>query len=282
MTQRPAPVFAAALLALLAACASPAPSASSAPSASPSPGSDVAVVRIDRTGGMLPQSVTLEWYPTLALYADGQLITLGPVDAIYPPPALPSLIVTQLTPNGVAQVLQWAAEAGLRGPDRELGEPLLDSGTTNITVVTDEGRHVTRVWDMSADDPALRAIQQFRDVVLDIRSWLAGDVAAQDRLYDWDRLRIISQPRTPDEQPDPAAVTLLDWPLPESPLADLGVTIDGEPDGYRCAVIDGSALDVLRPQLGLANGLSLWRSEGRTFAVVLHPLLPDDEGCPGL
>lgn len=276
MPPRHAPVVFAALLISFVACASP------APSASPAPGSDVAVVRIDRTGGMLPLDLILEWYPTLALYADGRLITLGPVDAIYPPPALPNLVVTQLTPQGVAQVLQWAAEAGLRGPDRELGEPLLDSGTTNITIVSDEGRHETRVWDISADEPAIRAVQQFRDVVLDIRSWLAGDVAAQDSQYEWDQLRIISSPRTPDDQPDPAAVTILDWPLTDSPLATLGATIDGVAGGYRCAVIAGSALDLLRPQLDVANGLSLWRSDGRAFAVVLHPLLPDDEGCPGI
>jgi len=283
------PYLAALVVATLAACsgvpATPSPSANPTPSSmSPSPSADpsanVAIVRIDSAGGMLPPWVTLEWYPSVVLYADGRMISEGPVDAIYPGAALPNLQVTQLTPSGVAQVLQWAVEAGLVGPDRELGQPMLDAGTTNVTVVRDGVAHVTRIWDIESDEPAIGAVRQFRDVLLDIRSWLPAEAAPQDVPFAWDRLRIVSVPRQPDEMRDQP--NLREWPLPEKPLATIGLSIDGEASGYRCAVIDGDDVGLVRPDLLTANELTLWRSAEQTFALVLHPLLPDDEGCPGL
>ena len=258
----------------------PTPSPSTSPSLSADPSANAAVVRIDDTGGMLPPWITLDWYPSLVLYADGRMISEGPVDAIYPGAALPNLQVTQLSRNGVAQVLRWAAEAGLAGPNRELGQPMLDAGTTNVTVVRDGVPHVTRIWDINGDEAAIGAVRQFRDVLLDIRGWLPAEVAPQDVPYAWDRLRIVAEPRQPDEMPDEP--NLREWPLPDQPLATIGVSIDGEGNGYRCALIEGDDLDVLRPDLLTANELTLWRSTEQSFGLVLDPLLPDDEGCPGL
>ena len=41
-------------------------------------------------------------------------------------------------------------------------------------------------------------------------------------------------------------------------------------------------LETLKPAMEQANELTLWRSEGETYAVQLHPLLPDEEACPAL
>jgi hypothetical protein len=80
-----------------------------------------AVVRIEYVGGFIPPDMTLRRYPTAVLYDDGRLITQGAQIEIYPGPALPSLIETDISSAGVAKILDWAREAGRVGPDRLLG-----------------------------------------------------------------------------------------------------------------------------------------------------------------
>jgi hypothetical protein len=75
-------------------------------------------------------------------------------------------------------------------------------------------------------------------------------------------------------------VTEADWPLDES-LASVGTLID-EGSGRRCAEISGADLVTLNPVIAQANELTLWRSDGATYSVQFHPLLPDEEGCPTL
>jgi hypothetical protein len=259
--------------------ASPSPSVVPSPSPSVPPGADVAVVRIEQTGGFIAPWVTLDQYPTVALYADGRLIMQGPQMELYPGPALPNLQQTLLTPEGVAQVLQWAADAGLQGEDRFLGRPMPDAGVTLFTVVRPgEAPHTTSVSDLSAPDAETTAVRKFQDLMLSIRSWLPSDVIGEDQPYAWNRLQILSAPADPAAQPDPQLTTISDWPLAD--LASLGIPVDGD-GGHRCGVIEGADLDTLRPALATANELTLWRSGNALYTVLLHPLLPDDAGCPG-
>jgi hypothetical protein len=74
-------------------------------------------------------------------------------------------------------------------------------------------------------------------------------------------------------------ITFMDWPL-ETPLAEIGTSF-GEPAEYRCAVIEGDDLNALDPLLAEANELTLWRSGDLAYQLYVHPLLPDDEPCPG-
>ncbi len=234
-------------------------------------------MRIEQTGGMLPPWETLRWYPSAVLYADGRLITQGPTLLIYPGPALPNLVVTQLPDDGVAQVLEWAAEAGLEGPDRELGEPLLDSGVTLFTVTSPAGTHKTSVWDMFGSDADTGAVRQFQEVLANIRAHM--DVPADDQPFEYDRMRIISFPVDPAALPEPDLVTFIDWPL-DTPLADVGTSY-GEPAEYRCSVVEGEDLETLRPLAAEATELTLWPSGDLAYQLYLHPLLPDEEPCPG-
>ncbi len=236
-------------------------------------------MRIELTGGFIAPWLTLDRYPTVALYADGRLITQGPVAELYPGPALPNLQQTLLTPEGVAQVLQWAADAGLQGEDRFLGRPMPDAGVTQFMVVRPgEAPHTTSVSDLAALDPETTAVRKFQELMLAIRSWLPNDVIGDDQPYAWNRLQILSAPADPAAQPDPQLTTISDWPLGD--LASVGFLVD-EGGGHRCAVIEGTDVDTLRPALASANELTLWRSADQRYTVQLHPLLPDDAGCPG-
>lgn len=291
MTVRSTQLLLAALSLTLVACAgqpgasptptgSPPPSATPAPTPSPSPIADGAtvVLRIEQTGGMMPPWETLRWYPSVVLYADGRLIMQGPQIAIYPGPALPNLQVTHLSADGVAQVLQWAAQAGLEGPDRQLGPMILDAGELVFTVTTPAGTHRTSVTDMSAGDPEIGAVRQFQGLMGDLRAWLADEIVGDDTPYVADRLRVISFPADAANQPDPNLVTTLAWPL--EPMATHGTSY-GEPAEYRCVLIEGDDLATLMPLLQQSNELTLWESEDATYQIYAHPLLPDDLPCPG-
>ena len=227
---------------------------------------------------MLPPWETLRWYPTAVLYGDGRLILQGPQGEIYPPRTLPNLLVTHLSQAGVEQVLDWAAEAGLEGEDRQLGQAGFDAGVTVFTVETADGTHTTTVADMAAGDAEVGALNQFVTVMTDLRSYLPNEIASDDTAYIYDRLRVISFAAEAVDMPDPALVTEVDWPL--DPLAELGTSF-GEPAEYRCALIEGEDLETLLPMLNQAHELTLWRSDDVTYQVYAHPLLPDDEPCPG-
>jgi hypothetical protein len=176
-------------------------------------------------------------------------------------------------------VLTWAGEAGLIGPDRQLGDPILDSPVTVFSVATDRGPHRTTVQGVN-NDPAVVAVMRLQEVLMSVRSVLdAGGVIGEDQPYAWQRMQIVSVPMAPGEAPDPQLVTQRDWPL--GPLATLGRVI--EPGmGYRCAVIEGADADTLRIALEGASELTLWLAEDETYQISFHPLLPDDVGCAGV
>ena len=255
------------------------PSPSPTPSPSPIGNANVAVVRIEQTGGMLPPWETLRWYPTVVLYGDGRLIMEGPQIEIFPGPALPNLVVTRLSQAGVDQVLAWAVEAGLDGPDRQLGPQILDAGATVFTIVSADGTHRTSITDPSATDAQIGAARQFQNILQSPRTWLADQIAGDDTPYAFDRLRLISFPSDEQNLPDPGMANTVDWPL-DTALSTLG-TSWGEPPEYRCALVEGEDLTTLRPMLEQANELTLWRSDDVTYQLYLRPLLPDEEACPG-
>lgn len=289
------PILAVTVLALtLAACgtapgATPnptgTPGATPAPTPTPLPspsagawGPDDVVIKIENVGGMMPPWMTVQNYPSVALYGDGRLITLGPQIAIYPGPALPNLQVTRISQRGIEQLIAWAADAGLIGPDRQLGRPILDAGVWVVTVNRPEGRHVTTVTDFGEADAAIAAVARFQELLLNVRQWLPDEIVGADSAYDWQRLRVVSFVADEGAIVDPALATEVDWPLGD--LATLGQPL-AEPTSYRCFSVEGDDLAALRPMLEQANQLTLWRSNDVPYQLYLHPMLPDEEGCPG-
>ena len=228
----------------------------------------------------MPPWETLRWYPTVAFYADGRLITQGPQIELYPGPALPNLQVTHFSQDSTDQVLEWAAQAGLQGPDRQLGPQILDAGSTIFAVVHADGTtHHTSVTDLSANDPEIGALRQFMDVMSGLSQWLAGYVASDETSYPWDRMRVISFPADAGNLPDPQFAQTVDWPLSSPQTRGQSW---GEPADYRCWELSGDELEAVRSLFMQANELTLYRADDDvTYQFYLHPLLPDDEACPG-
>ena len=260
--------------------ASPLPSPTTTPDRTPSPIGDpkAVIVKVESTGGMMPIWETLRWYPSVALYGDGRLILQGAQIEIFPGPALPSLWVTHLSEQGIEQVLGWAADAGLQGPDRELGEQMMDAGVTVYTIARPEGTHRTIVHSNMNNDPQINALVEFQDVVMNARQWLDdGGVVGEDVPYVAESMRVIAFPA--QVGPDGELASTLDWPL-DTPINQLGTSF-GEPAEYRCAEVTGDDLALLMPMVKESNELTNWRSDDELYQLYLHPLLPDEEACPG-
>jgi hypothetical protein len=242
------------------------------------------LLRVETTGGFMPAEMNLAAMPQFSLYGDGRVITQGAQIALYPGPALPAIQFTRVSPAGISRILEAAGQVGLSGPDRHLPGPgnIADAGTVVVTVTTPAGRHVTRadaLFETAGDerDAARRALRAFTERLSDLRSWLGGDVAANDELYAWTSIRLAIREADPAEAPDQQLVNFQDWPLP-APLATIGQPFDGGPT--RCVALSGADAEALRAPLGGANQLTHWRSGGKTFVIVPRPLLPDESGCP--
>ncbi len=258
------------------------PSSSPAPSSAPVTGQDQALVRIENTGGFVPQEWLFTHYPVAVLYADGQLITQGATPDIYPGPALPGLVVTRLTQAGIAEILQAAEQAVLSGPDRTLGQPMPDVGQTIFTVVYADGTtHETTLYPemgQPSPDPEIQALLDFESLLVDPHASLPDGDVGNDQPYDSARLRLISRPGSRDESPYQSLVTVKDWPL--ETLATMGRPLQQFGAEYRCVAISGDDLVTLLPDVQASNQLTLWRSDGKLYALIFHPLLPDDPDCP--
>jgi hypothetical protein len=97
--------------------------------------------------------------------------------------------------------------------------------------------------------------------------------------YQWGRLRVISFPTDPASLPDPSLATVTEWPLnalDSYPVAATAVV------AYRCFELSGDDLAAVRPLFEHSNELALYRSRDVLYQFYLHPLLPDDQACPGL
>jgi hypothetical protein len=264
-------------------------------------GADELVLQIEYTGGFLTPEATFAEVPFYSLYGDGRLIFAGPMIEIYPPPALPNLRVRQLTDEGMARLLERAAEAGLLEEGRDLGyPPVADAPTARFTLQLEEGTYVTEVYalgfegdqdprgevppadgseapsDSTLTEEQLEARQRlldFQAALFDLDAWL-GDEIGPDEEYLFEALAVRIAPPPPEPDPEELEPALFSWPL-----ADLG-TLGRSEDGHRVAVIAGGELEQLRPQLLSANTLTLWESEGETYHLAFRPLLPHETEAP--
>lgn len=286
---------------LVAGCARISGSGQGSPSPTPSPepsspeptpagiehptGSDELVLRIEYRGGFVPESYHLTRLPILSLYGDGRLVLEGPQIEIYPGPALPNLLVRDLTEEGIQSILAAALDAGLSGKDRYLRhDGIADAADTVFTVVAGGGRHETSVYALGYDEgvseddaKARRTLSRFLDDMTNLDPWLPEGSVGAERPFESEAIRFFVTEGRPftDEGVEQQPV---DWPLAQ-PLASF---LPKDNSTYGCGSAAGDDADKLRATASQASELSPWRSEGKIFGVVFRPLLPDEQGCEGL
>jgi hypothetical protein len=255
-------------------------------------GPDELVLRIDRTGGLFPPFHTVTELPLFVLYGDGRVITQGPQIMIYPPPALPNLVVTRLTEEGVQAILQEAQAAGLlEGDQRYELTTIADAPTTTFTVNAGGRTSVVSVYALSeaeVEDPNLspeerearRLLREFLDKALSFSSWLPTTaIATPETPYAIERLQLVAVPADQaTDEPADVQPGELDWPL-ASPLAEFGQPFEFAGTSARCGVVERAELAAVLDAMSEANTLTRWRSGDALYAVFPRPLLPGEAGC---
>ncbi len=263
-----------------------------APAQSPSaelPSDDSALVlRVEHVGGFVPPGALVSRLPAYSLYADGRLITDGPVPAIYPGPALPNVQVQRLDDAAVRTLVDRAGAAGI-AETTDLGSPpVADMPATLFTLTTAEGTAVREVAALSeyADQGDGAGLTEEQ---------LAGRARLRELLT---ALSDVGRQLTPDgrvpvEAYVPAAVAAVatPWVDPEDELvhpeqAWPGPDLPGEPVGgpleVGCVVAAGGQADAVMAAAATANAATPWVSAGGRWSVLLRPLLPDESGCADL
>ncbi|HEY0508119.1 MAG TPA: hypothetical protein VGD12_08620 [Blastococcus sp.] len=272
------------------------PSGAPAPPGAELPGDPASLVlRVEYTGGFLPQESALTRLPSYSVYADGRLITDGPVAAIHPGAALPRLQVQVLDAATVQGLADRAMAAGV-AQDSDLGRPpIADSPSTRVTLVTAEGTHVREVYALAgyvgeedALEGALTAEQRTG------RAQLRGLLTA---------LGDLGQQPTPEEQvpaepyaAEAVAAIARPWSAPQGeaaqgstpePVPWPGPALPGEPTGglpdLGCVTATGDEGAAVLAAARSANARTPWSTpDGARWSVSFRPLLPDESGCADL
>ena len=124
---------------------------------------DEVVVQVRYLGGFVEPASLATRLPIVSVYADGRVITEGPVPAIYPGQALPNVQVQRISTQDVNRLVAKAMAAGV-GHVGDLGRPpIADAATTRFMVLTDAGTSVTEVYALSEageDQAGLDAAQR--------------------------------------------------------------------------------------------------------------------------
>lgn len=244
------------------------------------------VMQVEHRGGFLPVGAAFAAVPSLTVYGDGRAITQGPQIAIYPAPALPNLIVHELTEQQVLSLEDLAEDAGLLSEAPNYGEPpIADAATTVVILQIDGSTYRHEAYALAADpdlpgiDPGLPGVSedalQAREALarfIDSAMELVG-TAEESGSYEPDAFAVLATPipageNAPIEEPglEPQVV---DWPLE--------VGLDSAAD---CLLIEGTDADELRAVLADANMLTRFEQGGTVYQVATRPLLPGEDDCP--
>jgi hypothetical protein len=240
------------------------------------------VLRVEYTGGFLTPPMLAGRLPIVSVYADGRMITEGPVAAIYPGPALPDVQVQTIEAGAVQDLVDRAVAAGV-GETSDLGTPpVADATSTRFTVVTADGtfvREAYALWETPMEGSGLTAEQDAA------RAKLAALLSALTE-------ETTEGSGTQAYEPDAIGAIVSPWAdpgdgLPQHEVAWPGPALPGEPTGgpmdVSCVVAAGAQARAILDAAGAATAATPWVTpEGTRWSVTFRPLLPDESGCADL
>lgn len=99
---------------------------------------DEPVLQVHLAGGFVMPGYDFANVPMLTVYEDGRAITHGPQIMIFPGPALPNLLVSEISDEDLAAIVDAAREAGLLAEAPDYGHPpIADAPMTFVTLTVD-------------------------------------------------------------------------------------------------------------------------------------------------
>ena len=281
----PRSALAAVLVLALAGCAEsgatggPSAAPSSAPPSSEAPADDGLVLRVEHVGGFVTPTTTAARLPLVSVYADGSVITEGPVALIYPGPALPNVQVAEIDDAALQALVDRALAAGV-AETSDLGmPPVADALSTRFTLVTSEGtyeREVYALFDTPEGSGLTPEQEEARGRLSDLQSSVLDAGGTDTTSYAPESVAAVVTPWT-DPQ-DGLAQPELPWPGPALP----GEPTGGPPDVSCVSATGAEAQAVLEAAPG-GNASTPWvTGDGSRWSVAFRPLLPDETGCADL
>lgn len=284
---RPAALLAVAVMA--AACVGGTGAAGPTPSPDPED-PDQVIFRVSWEGGFVTPEMLLGRLPVIAVYADGRVITLGPVPAIYPGPFMPNLLEQTLSKEALASLIQLARDKDLLKDVKYDFPGIADAADTVLEINLDGKSYRLSAYALAeavdggvapaievppADVAGRAAMREFIDALTGMP---ADSFVDEQHAYAFHALRlyvtkaaIVENSEFPGEQPP------IVWPLDD--LATAGEPVENSPVGARCLVVEGDDLATIKPLLEGANQLSVFESEGEFYSLIPRPLYPDESGC---
>jgi hypothetical protein len=264
------------------------PSPIASPAAEPG---DELLFRVEQSGGFVPVEFIFTNLPAVSIYADGRVITTGPMIEIYPQPALPNLRQTVLTEAGLQRVLDEIGKTGLFTETTHYEGPEITDLPDTVFTLNDAGRTVVvSAYALGIDETTLpgRVDAGARAELLDLLAFVsnlpnnppADEIASADEAYPIERIKFLAREIDPANPPwdDPAlAQPEIAWPLDTS-LTSITRPYDGPFDDLEalCAALDGEDAAKLVTALEGANQLTPWESDGVQYLLSVRPLLPDE------
>jgi hypothetical protein len=278
---RPAAVT---LLLVLSACGAQgtADEALEPTSSAPAPAAGL-VLRIDQTAGFVVPSARFGQLPVVAVYADGRVITQGPVPAIYPGPALPNVQVQEIDQAQVQDVVDRALAAGVAETGDLGSPPVADAFTTRFTVVTADETYVREVYalyETPEGEPGEGVSTEqaaARDRLVDLLNSLTELGMTATTAYEPTAVAAITSPWT-DPGDGLGSSPEMAWPGPALP----GDPVAGPP-GFGCVTVTGAEVSEVLEAAASATQLTPWATpENNRWSVTFRPLLPDEAACEDL
>jgi hypothetical protein len=246
------------------------PDTTNAPSTTSAPGADhEVVVRLETAGGLVPPDYFFRSLPSLVIYADGLVITQGPQIAIYPAPALPSLVARRLDGAGLAAVKELITEAGLvtkTPPDYNAVPVQVADGPTTTLVVAFDGITATHAayalgMGQTAETGARKTLADVVARLTELDRLVGAEHIGPEKMFAPRRFAI----RTSPSEADPSS-PVVDWPLANVSLSDAA----------ECLVVDDPAAPALFSAMTTETRV---RQADVIYSIAVRPVLPAEPGC---
>lgn len=289
----------ASVAAIVAACSSaagpspetPGPSGTSNPNDPGAPVGETYRLRATLTQAIPPLS-WFNWLPVLAISGDLQVVTAGPMMAIYPGPLLPNLQARALSQGGFDKIVQQARDLGLLTVDGDFTPSDLPPGAPlgRIEMIVDGVLHkligdpmrvivcITTPCDPAAGTP--EAFGRFWQVLSDL-SWLEGNLGPEAPYVATSYAILVGVEPADEPGMGPQVAT---WPL-ATPLEAFGDPV-GNDATPRCGTVMENDAVTLGPALAAANELTRWVDAGAEpetgIVIQVRPMLPGEDICRDL
>ncbi len=236
------------------------------------------VLQIRTGGGFVAPRTRFGTVPELTLYADGEVVQLGAVAAIYPGPALPPLFTGRVSDHDVRTAVAAARDAGVTR-SADLGQPTVtDQATTRIILVDEGTTYRVDAYALGMEDGHGLTPKQRDDRrrLVDLQrrlEELAATAATEPYLAP-----AVSVLVTPAREGKDAVLPEVTPDVADWPLGDLA-TGGAEQLGGRCLGFTGRGAERVLAAASDARSNTRWRSGGTTWELTFRPELRGMTPC---